>query len=408
MSINPHHMFKGFDDYKSWDNYILQCQVIEGLTNEQKQDALEAISHLRQVFGESFLHKAFRTHPVTGHAIAAHPLTKPLVDAAPCNKLWLIHFASALKSLHGGRNFDALLDRLRDPSEYAEGITVLEVGYKFFQSGFTVELDPDVEVHNAYGGSRSRVPDLRILDYEMAEDIFVEVSRLRTSERQDMTSRTYHAFFDLLYRNLWAANMLSYARVTQTLDEEELEDAVTQVKGLIEEAYNSGEFRELTVEGVFEVGVAPPAEGERVQAWAAQRGIKDTLEGPLIPLNEVWRARGKLRKELKQLPDNKPGIVVLPTHENLLFFTYDIQQIISEIEEEARRNPKLLCAVLHHSFIEGGNNEVTLAKAGLHTLIRKKKVDYSTEQTLIIINQDCAFPVSDKVFEKMIAAFVRF
>lgn len=408
MMSNPHEMFKGFESYRIWDNYVLQCDAIEELTPEQRRDACEAISHLREVFGEDFLHKAFTDHPILGHPVPTHPLTRPLMDAAPRHKLWLIHFVAALKTLSGAANFGGLLDRLRDPEEYAEGMTVLEVGYKFSQSGFAVDFDPSVEVRNSYGGSRAKVPDLKITDRETAEEIIVEVSRLRTSEQQHQTSRTYDVFFNLLHRHPWTTHMLSYARVTQTLDEDELMEAVERVKTLIEEARSSGQFHELTVEGVFEVGVAPEAEWERVRTWAAERGIKDTLEGPVIPLNEVWRARGKLRKELKQLPDDRPGIIVLPAHENLLFFTYDIRHIIAELAEEVRRHPKLLCAVLLHNFVAGGDEDAVIAEAGRHTLIHKIRVDWSTEQTLIVVNESCAHRLSDVTTEKVEDAFVQF
>jgi hypothetical protein len=47
MSQNPHQVFKSVEGYGRWDPYILQCDLIEGLTSDEKERTKRALLVLR-------------------------------------------------------------------------------------------------------------------------------------------------------------------------------------------------------------------------------------------------------------------------------------------------------------------------------------------------------------------------
>src|SRR5262249_44540730 len=104
------------------------------------------------------------------------------------------------------------------------------------------------------------------------------------------------------------------------------------------------------------------------------------------------------------LPVDKPGIIAIPTSENMLFFAFHPQQIIIEIAEEARQHPNLLCAVLSHNVMEG-QQESQVASLGDHALVTTMN-NLSTERTAFIMNENFGLSISESTIERVRNAFL--
>jgi len=101
------------------------------------------------------------------------------------------------------------------------------------------------------------------------------------------------------------------------------------------------------------------------------------------------RAKVKLRDKIKQLPDDRPGIVVLtPAVENVVLFVSDIRQLAAGLAEVAEEGPKLLRAVIFHTF-DDGKNESWSVDLGPHTLTRLIRSDGMAERSLTVRNTAC-------------------
>lgn len=408
MDRNPFEVFKREDDYVNWDKYHEQLDLIE-LAEADRGRARRSISYLRKLLGEDFLQTAWQQ----GNPIFPWFFT----DAAPQARLSLISFAEALEALEKADKFDGLVARIKDAGRVEEALTVLDAAYKFLSAGFGVCFDPDVMVADKYGVMQPKMPDLKLTDEETGEEIFVEVSRLRTGARQNQLSRTHNVIWHVVHN---AVNMdpgvwedllnpkyvLPYVRIERALDDDELRDIAGKVEGLIHEVIATKEYRERSFENMLEMAVSPAHDHSRAREWAASRKMRDWVESPPIPFNEINRAKGKIFGELRQLPDDRPGIVLIPAASgNLLFFVCDVRAIVLELEKEVSRHPKLLCAVVSHSFTDSGKAEQFAATLGQHVICSRRGENMSTEQAVIIHNDACAMPVAASTAAKLRQAF---
>jgi hypothetical protein len=408
MDRNPLEVFEKEDDYVRWDKYQEQLDLID-LVEADRGRARRSISYLRNLLGEDYLQIAGEQ----GNPI----LPWFFMNAAPPARLALISFTEALEALEKAHKFDGLVARIKDAGRVEEALTVLDAAYKFLSAGFGVSFDPDVMVPDRHGVMQPKVPDLKLTDEETGEEIFVEVSRLRTGATQNRISRTH----DVIWRVVHTAvsmdpgvredllnpkYVLPYVSIGRGLDGDELLDVAGKVEEVIREVITTKEYRERSFGDMLEMAVSPAHDHSRAKAWAAARKMRDWVESPPIPNNEINRAKGKIFGELRQLPDGKPGIVLVPAASgNLLFFVNGIGNIIRELEKEVSRHPKLLCAVVSHSFTDSGKAEEFAATFGQHVICSKRGEDMSTEQAVIIHNGACGVTVAASTAAKIRRAF---
>jgi len=127
--------------------------------------------------------------------------------------------------------------------------------------------------------------------------------------------------------------------------------------------------------------------------------MRDMVEAPIMPLHqELNKARDKISKELEQLPAHKPGIIVIPTTENHLFFAFHSQQIIVEIAEELRQYSNLLCAALHHSCSDG-EQEQSVATFGAHAFATTI-TNLTTDRTALVMNESFGLSIASTRLRK--------
>ncbi len=408
MDKNPFEVFKSEDDYVSWDKYYEQLDLIE-LTEADRGRAQRSISYLRILLGEDFLHIA----RLQGNPI----LPWFLMNAAPRARLSLISFAEALEVLKSSNKFNDLVARIKDARRVEEALTVLDAAHKFLSAGLSVCFDPDVMVADKHGVMKPKMPDLKLTDGETGEEIFVEVSRLNTGAKQNQLRRTHDVIWHVVHAavntdsGVWEdltnpKYVLPYVRIERGLDDDELRSVAGKVEEVIREVITTNEYRERSFGDMLEMAVSPAHDHSRAKVWAAARKMRDWVESPPIPFNEINRAKGKIFVELHQLPDDRPGIVLIPAVSgNLLFFVCDVRAIISELEKEVSRHPKLLCAVVSHSFTDSGKAEQFAATRGQHVICSRRGEDMSTEQTVMIYNGSCVMPVAASTAAKIRRAF---
>lgn len=409
VSKNPFEVFQSEEDYLSWDKYIEQLDSID-LSEANRKRARESLLYLRKMLGENFL----RDNKEKGH-----PIIFPyLVNAALRAKLLMIRLAEEMKALEGANNFDDLLKRVKHSTNCGEAISVLTSAYKFLQTGFTVSFEPVVDIPNSVGIVRPKRPDFFITDDETNEEIFVEISRSMTGAKQVLTSHTYHTIFWVTLKMMQddpefdilssSKHVLPYAKIHRGLDEEELKDVINQIEELVKLVRVTGQFQELTILDVIEVGISPSHDHGAVKRWAAERQMKERVESPPIDTDEVRRAKIKLHDKVKQIPHDKVGIIIIQTNQTLLFPAFDMRIVIAELADELRKYPNLLGAVLSFEFLGSGKEESIAIDLGRHVVISKVREDWSTEQSVLILNEACALPVCATTLENVRRAFIEY
>jgi len=414
MSSKPHEIFVNEEDRWDWDKYIQRWNKSE-LGDADRRRTNDSLRYLRSTLGNGYLRRADRErNPM---------LFWYFTNWSDGARLSMIRFAEALRALEGSIGYKAILKRVRRPKnleELLEGRSVVEVAYRFFRAGFSIEeFEPRVSVLDHHGVDGPKKPDIKIVDRETGEEIIVEVSRMNSSDHQNLISRTYEVIWHVLVhegmhsdpealKNILSPRyILPYARIHRGIEEDELKDIVEQLRALVAQVRASGKFDQLIIPGTIEVGIASYDDHDRAVEWATSRGIRehDLVEGPNLLTDEIGRAKGKLRDKLKQLPDDRPGIVVLtPSIENVILFVSDFVQLAAALEEVAGEHPKLQRVVMFHTF-DDGKDESWSVNVGPHTFTRLVRSDGAAERSLTVRNQACKHPMATDTLKKLDAAF---
>jgi hypothetical protein len=125
---------------------------------------------------------------------------------------------------------------------------------------------------------------------------------------------------------------------------------------------------------------------------------------PIIPLNEISRMQRKISKKFQQLPRDKPGLIVITTDENLLFFMHSVQEILQAVIERVSRYPYVVAVVLTHAFI-GGRKESLVANSGQHLYARHTLKTLVTEQAVMVRNSAATLSVAASTYSALQSAY---
>lgn len=406
MGSRAFEIFKDDKDREKWDKHVEHVDAVEELADGEKDKVKEAFWYLRgsDVLGEGFITHARKS---------GHPLWSYFAGPVPWKLRWLTRFAAAMRELRDADGFqDHVKEQIKEVEKFSERGSVLEIAYKFFKAGFEVSFDPAVAVSKPRGLTRRLLsfqgaPDLKIVDKETGEEIFVEVSALGTSDISKQCDRNYRLLWDILAeRALFTESLFPRARVRRILDDDELRELAGQLQELVSKVKSSGEVQYLENDMV-EACVAPAHQKDVPDQWADERGIEDIpVEGPSIPLQDPFRIQRIIRKKQRQLPDGRPGVVVITTDWALLFHANGVGAVISELEAVLRDLPRLSCAIACCTY-GGGEKEGYVASNEQHTAIKRVTETGLTEEAVISLNPSCAVPLSEGTSDKVRDAFIR-
>lgn len=408
---NPHKVFQTQEDHLKWDKYVEQIDLIN-LTNKQKNDALEAIQYLRELLGENFLRRCWQHR---------HPFLFRMFNSAPVSRLELTRFAESLKDLSFATGFDEWVKKFKktkEPEKFTESETVLENAHKFRRAGFDIEFEPRIQVKLPSGQMRDKNPDLKITNPQNGEEIFVEVSQMKSSDDEVKSSETFYLLWRLIHRaidentviesdksgnTVVTASIYPYVKILRGLDSKELEQVTKEITFLIETVKQTQKFQTLVIEDKVEIAVAPLSEQHKAEQWAKDRKMTNFVESPLVPMRETQRARIKIADKIKQLPENKPGIIIIPAG-ILMFYAYALEYILLDLESEMEKFPQLLFVSLY-SHVGEGKSKNSTTDINDHLFIETMINDLHKEKRIVVRNPNFALRLSKNTLRKIIKAF---
>jgi hypothetical protein len=338
--------------------------------------------------GEEFLKVAFTQ---------GHPIRYYIINLAPWTRKWIIWFAEALSELRNQENYSSLLNRIRDKTRFEEGISILEIGFKFSKSNFKITIDPIIEISKG----KEKNPDLKVIDKDAGEEFFVEISQMGPSEIEEQAFQTLRAITDILWKSI---PFIHYCgRIYKTLSKKHLDEVVKKVEEILEKVKKDESFHELLIEDVIEVGIAPEKDKEVLEKWASDKGLQvGEFIGPSFDVNEILRTKRAIREEQKQLPQGYPNIVIIKNN-NLFLRTRDIRKAISELEEEVYEHPHLLFVIISGEHL--GEVQDTSFMKDQHVYLEKSKIELIVEKYIILFNRFCKHKISPPIIAKVYNSF---
>ncbi|RSN72489.1 hypothetical protein [Candidatus Methanodesulfokora washburnensis] len=375
------------EDYWNWEKLIQHSQTIEELTPFEKERVKRAFQFLREELGEEFLKDAFSE---------GHPICDYIRNLAPWTRRWIIWFAEALNELKNQENYSSLLNRIKDKGKFEEGVSILEASFKFSKAGFKIIIDPTIEISNV-----KRIPDLKLIDKDTGEELFVEISQMGPSEIEEQVHQTMEAITDILWRSI---PFIHYCgRIYKTLSKRHLNEVVKKVEETVEKVKRDNSFHELSIKDVIEIGIAPEGDKETLEKWASDRGFHvGEFIGPPFDVNEILRTKRKIKEEQRQLPQEYPNIVIIKNND-LFFRIRDIRKTISELEEEVYEYPHLLFVIVSAEYL--GETQDTSFMKDQHVYLEGSKIKLIVEQHIILFNRFCQYKISPSVIAKIYNSF---
>lgn len=402
---NPHKHFNTKKDYAKWDNFVAQIDSIN-LSDEDKQRGRAAIRYLETTLGKHFLSDIIQF----GHPL----LSYYFINSANLARIQLIDFAESLQSLDKSQNFHTLIDKIKKVGKFSEGSTILESAHRFHKAGFSTAFDVEVSfIRNAK--LETKKPDIKIVNNDSEEEIYVEVSETGRSQAEIDNGRTYQHLFWFIHNIISSdpemtdfanpKHILPHVKILRAMSEKELMEVSAEIEKIVEQVRRTGEFRETVIGDMVEVAVSPFNDHSKAQAWAKERNITDFVENCSFNPNELNRVISRLNEELKQLPSDKPGIVVLWNNANLLFYLHDVAEIINGIANKIAAHSNVYGVALNHDFgwDKPGNGFTAIED---HLFVSNTGRDLITRNTLLVRNKSFNLPITVAAEEKLLKSFI--
>jgi hypothetical protein len=336
---------------------------------------------LRDKLGERFLYKIYDPRSKR----PPHPLGLAILNQVALTRLDLVRYAEALRVMEGAKNFNSLLKRFKSPKEFDEGESVLKVALEFHRTGFNIEFDPKVFVTDQKGQIGHKFPDLRVISKDTKETAIIEVTELKRSARWEQAFADSDHIVSLYFTELSEVKLTMWADMNANFNQSRVEETLALIRRTIEEVKQSGKFRTLITDCV-EVGVTPSDDQEPLKQWAKNRGISPGISGPPVESNELGRTIEKIKGKLSQLPEDEPGIIVIPATQSTFLWRYDTESIVDFLLDKISAYPKVFCVVLTHSFVSGEIDK-SYATATPDFAFVSRNIKGLSEQTVVVFNK---------------------
>ena len=240
------------------------------------------------------------------------PVLERLTNAAPWTYEWLLWFANSLRRLAATQGYAELCSQLRDTIKYGAACTVLQVAERLEAVGLEVGFDIPAVVDG-----RKKIPDIWVRDAAADLSFYAEVSVMFTAQGHVDASVIFDRIVELFFR--FYDDPMRYAgRILRPIAAEEVEGLIGRVWWEILEARRHRSLREVAIADTIILALAPEALAGAVNRWAENHKFEPGSFGAeLPPVDEFMRLHHKIGMEGKQLPPDRPNLLVIWAQKSL-------------------------------------------------------------------------------------------
>lgn len=379
-------IFKKTSDHNNWDKQIEYYSKSTDISNDRRTSILEALNYLREHLFNGFLKSTKNKHPVK---IAISNKATHSID-------WLIWLYKSLKSYeHDQENFNIIKQKLnRVDKAIDEGIPFLEVASALQKSGFKVEFEPAIAGYN-------KKPDLKIINTENNEVIYIEVSVVKESMKRN---RIVSNYMNLNW--IMEGRGIHYTgRIYEILSDEDLLKIKAQINDLISKCVDDNQLRFLTLEQTenkVEVAITNQRDVEKLKDWTVGKGLRMN-EIQSIDINfgeDIDRIiNNKIKKEAKQIPTEHVGFIYLRVHP--LVLKMDLPwNIAQEIKKKLLEFDHIVGILLWSDVLETNGDSVAI-NFGNFFYSQFSMSELRTRLMLMVLNENFTNKISKKSMNKI-------
>ncbi len=313
-----------------WEKQIRYAQINPDLTQEIREELINSLTYLKNLLGKSFL----KTCGVQ------HPIAQKIYNKAFWQIKELIEFANTVKSLdQPDSNFDKLKKKLISPVDYSnEGKYFVEIGGMLNSSGFTIEFLDE--------SNYKKTPDLLAIDSSSGSKIYVEVSRLGQSDRNEQMRYNYHNLFEQFH---FRPPYLNFSCIQlKFIEDKSMPTLIQKIKTLKQSVYNNENFQLLKDEYI-DLALAHPKCQEQLENWIHENNRQYDLKGLSLDFDDTGRilSNNKILDKASQIPSCYPGIIYIPITLPFFFFQTNFDQAVELVQSQLNPHPNILGVVFY-------------------------------------------------------------
>lgn len=388
MDTDINTRFLKRDEATNWDILTNHFYGIKDITEEQKEMVKNAFLFLKIEFGENYLREIDLNHPMNFH----------INNYVLASRLWFVDLAADIKRLKEFPNYKSLYRRLKKSRKFPEAFSVLEITIKFCKAGFNIEFDPKVKVNG-----RPKEPDLRVISSSNGDSFFCEVSVLNASVIEKNAMNTELKLFNAV---ISLPNLLFAGKVERILDENEIKSISDQIFELKKRVNEETRFGELIIKDVLTLGLSTEENKDKIIKWAKEHNCEvGNFEQPYFESNELQRMKTKINKERKQLPYDRPNLIMI--YDNDFFYTCgEPILVINELEKFLVKYKNINGVIIRGKVM--ATIEPLIAKIKQNFYIQKYQYDAYAEQYLIVWNKDCDYPIGTQTTIRIINGIIKY
>ena len=275
-------------DFEQWDYYVKHVGEYAVLsdTADIKETVIDAITHLRELFGEDWPRKEWRR---------GHMLLRWLQGISRWQRLWLVDFVETIQKLLDNGFGQEFVERLASSDTYLDAES--EVAF----AGRLLSLGAEVYPAEKLG---RRMTDFRIVIEGM--EAFVEVANVRDSAEQRWVMRTFDEISNHQLRMMNKYPQLSCGgAIHRVLSKPHLSQVKKDISDAFERVAAGEDAVTINRDGVFEFDIFTPSARDK------DPRLRVGLRGPNFEPAGVSRIATKIVEEARQLPKDRPGFVAL-------------------------------------------------------------------------------------------------
>lgn len=351
--------------FENWEYWIELTDKIENLTDDEKQQAKNALVKIKRFFGLD----------VNTLIESGHPFGHYLINEVAETRRWFVYFIDAIETTLS-QNGRSLVDKLRNKEKFYETLFELDIANRFIKAGFEVKFYPKIA---------DKIPDLQIINPQTKEAFFVEISELGSSEQTKEALNTMDTISDVLTKNRLvnlANESLCLCKIQKTLSKPHLAEIIHSINKTFEKCENSG-FEEFIDDGI-KLAVAKEKNRNLLLEWGRQHNVRHLLEGPNDETNGIQRLKFKIQKEQEQLPHNYLNLVIIQDRTLFFWFGKSIEEKINQLSEKIYEfDHVFLCVIL--ATYNGESEEIALNHSN-NTYLHKHDI-YRDRDLLLLFNR---------------------
>ena len=386
-----YQIFKKPSDHNNWDKQIEFYTKSTEITDDRRIRILEALDYLRIHLSNGFLKNTKNKHP----------LRFSIANKATHSIDWLIWVYETLKSYeHDKENFKIILNKLKSFGKAVdEGIPFLEVASALQKNGFEVEFEPNIDGYD-------KKPDLKLTNTKNEEVIYIEVSRVKESDRRDNIMHSYTELNTIMMMAVGGKKIAYAGGIRKLIKQKDIARLSNQIRDFVAQFEAENKFNVLTLEETkqqLELAIADNSDNIKLQEWISQKELRlDNIQNPAINFAEdVDRIiNNKIKKEAKQIPTDHVGFIYLKVHP-LVIKTGLPWDVAQKVKRKLTKFDHIVGVMLWSNALETVKDPVTINLADF--LYSEFSVSELGRRTmLLILNKNYTKKISADSLKKIL------